>query len=130
MQDGKRILLVDDDLDFLDQMKLRLEDDGFKVSTAQSEEEALDTFDGSAFDLAIVDLMLEHMDSGFVLSHEFKQKKPALPVIIVTAVTRETGRQFALDNAETRSWIKADSIVQKDIRYEQLSKEVHRLLGA
>ena len=46
-------------------------------------------------DLAILDLMMDQHDDGFVLSHHLKRLLPGLPVILVTAVTAETGISFA-----------------------------------
>ena len=51
------------------------------------------------------------------------------PVIIVTSVTKETG--FYFDKAhDPKDWIKADAIIHKELRFEQLKAELRRLMGA
>ena len=47
---------------------------------------------------------------------------------MVTGVASETGIAFAATTAEERRWIKADARVDKPIRFEQLLREIRRLL--
>ncbi len=124
----KNILLVDDDIDLLEQMKFHFENDGFSVTVARNEKEAVNAIDTHLPDLAVLDLMMENPDSGFILSYKIKKADNSIPVIIVTSASSETGMMFDVQTKEERSWIKADAILHKNIRYEQLSKEVNRLL--
>ncbi len=125
---SKKILLIDDDSDFIDAQKAGFEKAGYKVVTAESEASGRRAFAESSPDLVIVDLMMEYKDAGFILSREFKKVKPLLPVILVTDVTRETGMVFDVATAEERSWIKADRILSKPVRFDQLQREVEGLL--
>lgn len=124
----RTILLADDDIDFLAQIRLVLEHAGYAVTTAQSQKEAEELLETLKPDLAIVDLMMEHYDSGFILSYRIKRKYPEVPVIMATAVTSETGVRFDTGTPDERSWSKADLIMDKGIRHDQLLREVHRLL--
>lgn len=125
---AKKILLVDDDPDFLYQQKLYLERAGFEVITAVGEKQAEEILTQQRPDLCIVDLMMEHADGGFTLCYHIRKKDPKLPLILVTAVTRETGLDFDTATDEERSWIKADVMLAKPIRFEQLKREIDRLL--
>ena len=69
----KTILVVDDDLDYLNQMQLQLEAAGFEVLTAEGSRQAEELLQGRRPDLAVVDLMMEHHDSGFILSYHIKK---------------------------------------------------------
>jgi CheY-like chemotaxis protein len=124
-----KILLVDDDEDFLFQHRIQLENAGFEVATATTRAEAEKSVRTTAPDLAILDLMMEEHDDGFVLSHHLKQALPGLPVILVTAVTAETGLVFDPSSAAERAWIGADAVLAKPIRFEQLRREIDRLLA-
>ncbi len=124
----RTVLAVDDDVDLLMQIRLQLEAAGFNVITAESEREAEKILENTRPDLAILDLMMENMDTGFTLSYHIKKKDPSIPVILVTAVTRETGFEFDISSSEERSWIKADAILDKPIRFEQLKREIERLV--
>jgi two-component system, OmpR family, response regulator len=125
-----KVLLVDDDEDFLFQHRIQLENAGFEVATAGSRRQAEETIGAFRPDLAILDLMMEHHDDGFVLSHHLKRTFPGLPVILVTAVTSETGLVFDPSSPEERAWVGADALLAKPIRFEQLQREIDRLMKA
>jgi len=120
---------VDDDLDLLEQMKAILESAGYDVLTAESMASAEEAILKTKADLAILDLMMEEKDSGFVLSYQIKKLYPDTPVIMLTAVAGATGVSFATQRPEARSWIKVDKMMDKPVRPEQLKAEVRRLLG-
>ncbi len=122
------ILVVDDDFDLLEQFRIKLEQMGFEVRTAETQREGEKMIDAMDPDLAIFDLMLETPDGGFALCHRMKKKNPETPVILVTGVAAETGITFGASTEEMRSWIKADVVMDKAIRYDQLEREIDRLL--
>jgi len=124
----KKILVVDDDLDLLEQMNAVLAAAGYAVTTAGGRAEGEEAILKMKPDLAILDLMMEEKDSGFVLSYQIKKLYPDTPVILLTAVSGATGLSFTDQNPNARSWIKVDTIMDKPIRPEQLKSEVHRLL--
>ncbi len=125
--DERTVLLVDDDVDFLTQMELQLQAAGYRVLTADSVGAAQEVLDEHRPDVAVLDLMMENLDDGFVLAHRIKSGEQPIPVILVTAVTSETGFQFSTDSDEARSWIKADAMLNKPVRLEQLRREIKRL---
>jgi CheY-like chemotaxis protein len=100
------------------------------VTTAQSQAEAEDALLTAIPDLAIVDLMMENADSGFVLCHHIKKLYPKTPVIILTAVAAATGIDFTATRGDAASWVKADTLLDKPVRPEELKAEVRRLLRA
>ena len=129
MDTPKKILVVDDDIDLLEQVATILTGDGYEVQKAQGQEEAEELLTGFIPDLAVLDLMMENMDSGFVLCHNIKKLYPGTPVIILTAVQAATGLDFKARSEEAGSWVKADILMDKPVRPEQLKAEVRRLLS-
>jgi CheY-like chemotaxis protein len=127
---SKMILVVDDDPDYLTQMRLQLERAGYGVHTAGSVEEGETWLADHQADLAIVDLMMENSDSGFSLCHRIKQQQPELPIVMVTGVAAESGMRFDSDAVGNGSWIKADAVLNKPVRFEQLEREMTRLIKA
>jgi len=125
-----KILIVDDDPDILDQLTLTLSADGYEVISAEGQAAAEEAILKTRPDLAIVDLMMEEKDSGFVLSHQIKKLYPGTPIIMLTAVAGATGVSFATQSTEARSWIKVDKILDKPVRGEQIKAEIRRLLSA
>lgn len=125
---NKTILIVDDDIDYLFQLKLQVEKFGFKVIVAESQKEAENLLASVKPDMAILDLMMENDDSGFILCYKMKRKYPDVPIIIATAVAAETGMTFGISTEQERKWIRADLYLEKGIRPDQLHKEILKLL--
>jgi CheY-like chemotaxis protein len=129
MQTRKLALVVDDDPDFLFQQSRALEQLGFDVTTASGRTEATEKLAGFKPDLAVIDLMMEEKDGGFVLAHHIRQVSPGTRIIVVTAVTGETGLSFDLADQDKRPWIKAEALLAKPVRFEQLQREVARVMA-
>jgi len=79
-----RILVVDDDQNLLEVVKMRLEIAGYEVEAVLKEEEARKSVTEKTFDMAIVDLQLAQGD-GISLMEEMHSILPDLPVMILTA---------------------------------------------
>jgi DNA-binding response OmpR family regulator len=81
--DGFRLLLVDDEVGYLEVLSKRLTRRGFEVTTASSGEEAIRAARRWDFDVAVVDLKMEDMD-GIEVLKVLKRMVPAMHVIILT----------------------------------------------
>jgi len=79
-----KILVVDDDSNLLEVLRMRLESANYQVVTALRGEDAIEEVKQQLFDLSIVDLQLGSTD-GISLMKEFHQINPDIPVIILTA---------------------------------------------
>ncbi len=124
-----RILLVDDDVDFIDLNKAVLENNGFDVVTAFSGREATDKVSFEQPDLIVLDLMLEKHDTGFAFAKALKANPlhQKIPILMLTAVAGETGYDFSqeLDGY----WMKTDDYASKPLLPEELIKRVTMLLA-
>jgi DNA-binding response OmpR family regulator len=129
MEPKKKILVVDDDPDILEQVAVTLSGAGFDIVVAEGRAAAEDALLKTRPDLAIIDLMMEEKDSGFVLSYQLKKLYPETPVIMLTGVTGATGLSFATQSQEAKSWTRVDKMLDKPVRPEQLKAEVRRLLS-
>lgn len=126
---NKIILVADDDPDVLIILRHHLEKWGYTVITVESRREAEKYLEVASPHLAILDLMMEEDDSGFILSYRIKKKNPAIPVIISTAVSGERGIRFDLGEESGRRWIRADHYLDKGYSMEELRKIVEKLIG-
>ncbi len=79
-----KILVVDDDKNLIEVIRMRLETANYEVTTALNERAALEMVKGQVFDISIVDLRLVHQD-GLALMEEIHLVNPEMPVIILTA---------------------------------------------
>jgi len=122
------ILIADDDPDYLFQTVFNLERSGYTVVSVESQAEAESYISRFRPDLAIFDLMMESDDSGFILCYKMKRKYPDVPVILATAVSKETGLSFSLHSDDEKNWIRADRYLEKGVRPEQLDMEIEKLL--
>ena len=78
-----KVLLVDDEKDFLDIMAERMTARGMDVATAGSAEDALKMVEAESYDAVIMDLMLPEMD-GFEALKLFKKSRPDISIILLT----------------------------------------------
>lgn len=78
-----RVLLVDDEIDFLESMSERMRIRGMDVTTAASAKEALAFIERDVFDAVILDFQLPEMD-GLAVLKKIKAKHPEAQIILLT----------------------------------------------
>lgn len=101
---AEKILLVDDETDFLEALSERMRTRGMEVTTSASAQEALNAVEEGAFDAVVLDLMMPGVD-GLEALRILKEKDPKLQVILLTGhATVEKGveamKRGALDLLE------------------------------
>ena len=79
----ERILLVDDEAEFLEALSERMRSRGMDVSTSGSAKEALQRVEKGTFDAVVLDLQMPEMD-GLAVLRILKEKDPKLQVILLT----------------------------------------------
>jgi DNA-binding NtrC family response regulator len=133
MASGK-ILIVDDDRNLLEVLKVRVESAGYDVTTAAKEEDALEAAEGEVFDLSIVDLHLQRRN-GISLMKDLRALLPNMPVIILTAqATTESAAQAMRQGAcgyLAKPFNSGDlfSHIEQALTNSRSSSEVRRLGG-
>ena len=78
-----RVLIVDDEKDFVEIFSLRLEEKGEKVFTAYSGQECLERLQQENIDVVILDIKMPGMD-GIETLKEIKKQNPIVEVILLT----------------------------------------------
>jgi DNA-binding NtrC family response regulator len=78
-----KVLLVDDEEEFLDVLGQRMEVRGMEVKTTSSALKALEILEKESFDVIILDLMMPEMD-GLEALERIKKNRPELQVILLT----------------------------------------------
>jgi len=128
MKASGKILLVDDDPDFLEMHKAVLQNHGYDVLTATSGQEGLERVRAEMPDLIILDLMMEKHDAGFSFSKTVKTDPlfRKIPILMVTSVAEATGFRFSLE--EDGYWMKTDDFLDKPVMPEVLLDRVDKLL--
>ncbi len=129
MESKGKILLVDDDTDFLEMHKAVLKNHGFSVITATSGQEGLERVRAEMPDLIILDLIMEKHDAGFSFSQRIKTDPlfKGIPILMVTSVAEATGYRFSLQ--DDGYWMKTDDFLDKPVMPEVLIGRVEKLLA-
>ena len=78
-----KVLIVDDEKDFLDIIAERIGARGMDVSTASSAEDALNMVEEESYDVVIMDFMMPALD-GFKALKLMKTKQPEVQIILLT----------------------------------------------
>jgi two-component system alkaline phosphatase synthesis response regulator PhoP len=87
MRDGKHVILyVEDDQDYLDNMRLILESNGYIMEEANSAEEGLRKYKECKPDLLLVDLMMEEVDAGTSFTKELRLLGNTAPIYMLSSV--------------------------------------------
>jgi len=124
-----RILIVDDDPDITEVMRVVLENQGYSVDSAEDGAEAIEQMKADKPDLIILDVMMNTTNEGFLLSRELK-KDPEykdIPVLMVTAIKEKTGIDFK-PAAGDESWLPVEEYLDKPVKPEVLLDKVRALL--
>jgi CheY-like chemotaxis protein len=132
MNEEKKILLVDDDPDILEENKILLEAKGFKIITAETAKEGWQKFQLEKPDAAVIDLIMEEYDSGFILCYKIKKDDwgKNIPVFILTSATYTTGFKFGSTTAEEKEWIKCDEIINKPVEIDALIQKLENYFAS
>lgn len=113
---GERILLVDDEQEFLDIMSERMRSRGMEVVTASSAKEALEKIETEIFDAIILDFMMPEMD-GLETIKAIKSKKDELQVILLSG-------QATLEKGVEAMKLGALDVVEKPADMETLVRKI------
>ena len=86
----RRILVIDDSVDFLKALEIRLQTEGFEVSTASSGQEGLEAIARQPFDLILLDMLMPEKD-GVTIYQELRANPStrATPTILLTGIAVE-----------------------------------------
>lgn len=88
---GTKVLLVDDEEDFVEALARRLESRGLQVTTAENGKVALAKAEGHSFDAVVLDLAMPTMD-GIETLKRLRELNPDLQIILLTGhATVQTG---------------------------------------
>lgn len=128
MDTKKRILLIDDDKDFLMATKLILEKGGYEVFLAEDGKSGLEMAKSVSPSLAIIDMMMETWSEGFNVVSKLRTSDTGrqIPLIMLSAVDLQ-GPYQAFEPPEGLPTV--DLVLHKPIRANDLLSHVGNLLG-
>jgi DNA-binding response OmpR family regulator len=114
---AKKILIIEDEKPMAKALKLKLEKNGFEVDIAPDGKEALKKLKGEKYHLALMDLVMPHMD-GFTLLKELQDKKIKTPIIVTSNLSQKE------DMEKAKSYGVKDFLVKSDTPITDIVKKV------
>jgi len=124
-----KILIIDDDPDLVLAARMPLEQAGYKVFSAGTQDEGLAAVDTVQPDLIILDVMMDTHTAGFQLAQKLHgagadPAHKSIPILMVTAVHQTTPLRFAPDE----DYLPVDAFIEKPIDPRTLLAQVSTLL--
>ena len=129
MSDKKKILIIDDDQDYGEALKIVLGSNGFHVDHLLNIQDGRKSIEEVRPDLIILDVMMDKHTDGFDLCYKLKhdEKYKSIPILMVTAVTDKTGFKFSPET--DGEYLQADDYVSKPVPAAELLLRVRKLIG-
>jgi CheY-like chemotaxis protein len=124
----KKVLIVDDDMDFVEANKAVLEEAGYNVTYALNGEDGLKVALNDKPSLIVLDVMMTTMGEGFDVARELRKNPDTkkIPLIMLTAINQKSGFPWKYDSDET--WVPVDIFLEKPVKANDLLQNVQRLL--
>ena len=119
-QKKPNILLVEDEENLHETLKLNLEMEGYGVTSAFDGNEALHAFGDEYFDLIIMDIMLPHLD-GISVTETIRLQNNDVPILMLSAKNSSADRVLGLKKG-------ADDYLVKPFNLEELLLRVEKLI--
>ncbi|MBS1257382.1 MAG: Alkaline phosphatase synthesis transcriptional regulatory protein PhoP [Candidatus Scalindua arabica] len=129
-----KILIIDDDPDIVEAMRMPLEANGYKVITANCGKEGLKKAREEIPDLIMLDVMMETDTEGFHVAYELRSENHdseyrncrKIPILMLTAISQKKGMSFSPEKDEV--FLPVDDFIEKPIQPKDLLKKVAELL--
>jgi DNA-binding response OmpR family regulator len=119
---GKRILLVDDDAEIVESLRLALESNGYNVLIARDGNQGLALSERENPDLVILDMMMPKRSGFLVLEKMRRTRETPLRVIMITANEGSRHKAYA-------EMLGVDDYIRKPFPMDRLIESVQRLIG-
>ena len=119
---GKRILLVDDDAEIIESLRLALEANGYTVLIARDGNQGLALSERENPDLVILDMMMPKRSGFLVLEKMRRTRDTPLRVIMITANEGSRHKAYA-------EMLGVDDYIRKPFPMDRLIESVQRLIG-
>ena len=122
------ILIIDDDIDLVEILRITLENEGFRVIDAQTGDRGLAMAKEQDPDLILLDVMMGNVDEGFQVAYLLRSDAVTAetPILMLTAVTAQTG--FKFDLAKDRDFLPVNEFIEKPISPRNLVDMVRKHL--
>ncbi|UCH93217.1 MAG: response regulator [Candidatus Aminicenantes bacterium] len=132
MSKEKKILIVDDNLDYAEAIKTIVESGPYCAEVATSSKQAVDILDKEIPALIILDVLLQKGAEGIILSRRFKKdpKLKHVPIIMLTSMTQQTGFKFIKEDPRHPHFLPVEEFIEKPVAPNDLLAKIDKLVSA
>ncbi len=129
MSTPKKILLVDDNREFVESNRDLLEAQGYEVYTAFDGQTGLAKAAEVKPDLMVLDVMMAHDTEGFEVSRKVPENPDLrnMKILMVTGIRKELELSYTLEPDQT--WLPVNKLLEKPVLPEQFLEEVKQALA-
>jgi CheY-like chemotaxis protein len=129
MEPQKRVLIIDDDPDYVEGIMSILEKAGFEVEAAYNPEEGFETLKSKPFDLLLLDIMMGRGAEGVMVARKISKdpKLREIPTLIITGIREQIAFLFPGQPVHP-SFLPVDELIEKPVEPKLLLEKVDTLL--
>jgi len=120
-----KILVVDDDQDIVDNIRIVLEKDGYVILSGNSRSEGMHLLSSEIPDLLILDVMMEQADDGIAMAQEIRRTNGDLPILMLTNISTLAGQEFSA----SRDIVPVSVFMDKPVSPEKLRRTIRDMLS-
>lgn len=126
-----RIMMIDDDPDFVAGIRAILEKAGYNVDVAYNPKEGFQALQSGTYDLLLLDIMMGRGAEGIALARKIRKdpKLREMPVLIITGIREQIAFLFP-GQAVHPNFVDVDELVEKPVEPNLLLEKVSALLKA
>lgn len=121
---SKKVLIIDDDSDFVEAISTLLEAKGYEVITSPEGKSGVSQARNQLPGLILLDVMMTTKSEGFDVAKQLKddQKTSKIPVILVTGIKRDMNLPFGFE--PDADWLPVKAVLEKPVKPDVLLKAV------
>jgi DNA-binding response OmpR family regulator len=124
MAEKKKILIIDDDIDFREQAKIVLESNNYQVLEAEDGASGLSMIKDETPDFILLDVMMEEVDTGVKLAENIASLKTKVPVVILSSFASAAEQVFDTSVVPVKEYLqkplKSDELLAVVKKYTRL----------
>ncbi|HRZ87663.1 MAG TPA: response regulator [bacterium] len=121
---ANKVLIIDDDVDFVEAMSVLLDAKGYAVSCAYDGEAGFAKAKSGAPDIILLDVMMRQRTEGFDVARKLHEDKAlgGTPVVLITGIRNDLNLPFGFEPNE--EWLNVRAVLEKPIKSETLLKTI------
>ena len=130
MTQGKNLLMIDDDPDFVEGIKSILVTAGYNVDVTYNPKDGLKALQDKTYDLLLLDIMMGRGAEGIMVARKLRKdaKLREMPVLIITGIREQMAFLFPGEPVHPR-FVAVDELVEKPVEPNLLLDKVSTLIS-